>query len=136
MTAVTSRFLRSAAPPFAENVEASAAPVDLPAGATDVSYAKGFRGTVAYEFTIDEEGFREWVAAGIGSFESRSAQVPLREIVFPARIIRYYFYADLPGPDTATIEHGLDYSWSKEDRSVRAVYDRATGRAYYHAVYH
>jgi prepilin-type N-terminal cleavage/methylation domain-containing protein len=137
MTAISSQFIRSSAPRYAEHVDASSASLGLPAGATDVSYARGFRGTIAYEFTIDESGFREWVDSGIGSIESQSAGIPLREIDSPFTIRRYYaFWPERSGPDKITINSGLYYSWSKEDRGVNAAYDRTAGRAYYHAHFH
>jgi hypothetical protein len=137
MTAITSQFIRSAAPRYAEQVDGSAAPFWLPAGATDISYARGHRGTIAYEFSIDESGFREWVDSGIGSIESQSAGIPVREIFSPITMRRYYAYwPERNGPDRITIKSGLHYSWSKEDRGVHAAYDRTTGRAYYYAHFH
>lgn len=137
MTGITSQFIRSSAPRYAEKIDASAAPFELPAGATDVSYARGFRGTIAFEFSIDESGFREWVDSGIGSIESQSAAIPLREIDSPFAIRRFYAHSpERNGPDRITINSGLSYSWWKEDRGVYAAYDRTTGRAYYHAHFH
>lgn len=137
MTGIISQFVRSTPPQYAENVDASSAPYRLPDGATNVSYCKGYRGTIAIEFSIDEQGFRDWVASGIGSIESQSDNIPLREITTPFTIIRCYFYSsELNGPDDITVSHGIYYSWSKEDRGVHAVYDRMTNRAYYHAHYH
>jgi len=137
LTGVASQFIRSSPPWYAENVDASAAPFGLPVGATEVSYCKGYRGTIAFEFTIDESAFREWVNSGIGSIESESAGIPLREITSPYVITRYHAYAPkLDGPNDITVNTGLYYSWSKEDRGVYAVFDRATSRAYYHAHCH
>jgi len=137
MTAITSQLIRSAPPWYAENIQASAAPFSLPAGATDVSYCKGYRGTIAYEFTINEPAFRGWVESGIGSIESESAAIPIREITTPFTIRRYFTYSSkLNGPREITVNSGLFYSWSKEDRGVHAVYDRTTGRAYYYAHFH
>lgn len=130
-------IVKSSPPRFAEHVTAAEAPVHLPDGATDVSYALGFRGTQAYEFTTDEASFRAWVDSGIGSIESETAEVPLREIVEPRTITRYFQYAPaLDGPERITVEKGLSYRWSKEDRGVYALYDRPTGRAYFAAHFH
>jgi hypothetical protein len=137
MTGITSQFIRSAPPWYAENVDASAAPFGLPVGARNVSYCKGYRGTITYEFTIDESAFRKWVDSGIGSIESESAGIPLREITSPFVITRYYAYSsELNGPKDITIKTGLYYSWSKEDRGVHAAFDRTNSRAYYHAHFH
>lgn len=137
MTGITSQFIRSGPPRYAEHIEGSAAPFRLPPGATDVSYGKGYRGTIAYEFTTDELAFRRWVDSGIGSIEAQSAEVPVREITHPFTITRYYTHSsELTGPFDITVHIGLYYSWSKEDRGVYAAYDRSTGRAYYYAHYH
>ena len=121
---LTSYIARGTLPRCAENVDRSKAPFDLPLEATDISYARGYRGTIIYEFTIDEDGFRKWVNSGIGSLESQSADVPLRPISSPVRIYRY-------NGQFATIKQGLYYSWSKEDRGVDAVFDSTANRAYY-----
>jgi len=137
MTGVTSWIARSVLPPFAEGVAASEAPVTLPAGARDICYANGPRGAIACEFTTDEASFRKWVASGIGSIESLSAKVHLAEITTPASLLRYHCYApELVGTDRALVGEGLEYHWSKEDRGVHAVFDRVTGRAYYHSHSH
>jgi len=68
MTGITSHFIRSAPPRYAENVDVSAAPVGLPVGAADVSYCKGYRGTIAYEFTINESAFRDSAAGNHVTF--------------------------------------------------------------------
>lgn len=137
MTGITAQFIGSAPPTFAEHIDAAAAPVELPDGATDVSYCRGHRGTIAYEFTIDEARFRDWVSSGIGSIEAQSAGIPLQEITSPFTIKRYYLYSsELSGPYDVTIASGLSYTWSKEDRGVYAAFDRTTGRAYFHAHYH
>lgn len=40
------------------------------------------------------------------------------------------------GPDEITINDGLIYTWSNEDRGVQAAFDRTTNRAYYFAHFH
>jgi hypothetical protein len=137
MTTLTSQFIRTAPPRYAEHVEPSASPFSLPEGATDVSYCRGHRGTIAFEFTIDEAGFRGWVNAGIGSIESESANIPVREITSPFIINCYHALSpELNGPKEIAIANGLYYSWFKEDRGVYAAYDRDIGRAYYFAQFH
>jgi len=137
MTGIATQYIRSAPLKYAENITPSVSPFGLPDGATDFSYCKGYRGTIAYEFNIDESSFCEWVNLGIGSIESKSAGISLREITSPYTIRLYYTYSfELNGPNRITINSGLYYSWSKEDRGVYAAYDRTTSRAYYHAHFH
>jgi hypothetical protein len=129
--------VKSTPPMYAEHVSRDEAPVKLPPGARDVSYCQGFRGTIAFEFTIDEDQFVEWVQSGIGSLESNAADVPLKPIAEPFTITRYYALTkELEGPDFATIKDGLSYRWTKEDRGVSAAFDRGAGRAYYFAHFH
>ncbi len=122
-------------PRQAEHVAAKATPFALPADAGDVCYRLWARGTVAYEFATNEESFRRWVEEGIGSQESMSANVPVKEIVEPFTIRRYGTGQD-DSRDSITIEEGLYYRWTKEDRGVYAAYDRRSGRAYYHSHFH
>ncbi len=137
LTGLTASFVRSTPPRYAENVPVAEAPFGLPADATDVSFCQGFRGTIAYEFTIDETSFREWVADGIGSIESNASNTELEQITTPVSITRYNAYSsELNGPDSITVNNGLYYSWSFEDRGVYAVFDSTTDRAYYFAHFH
>jgi hypothetical protein len=137
MTGITLLLIRYAPPRYAEHIESADAPFSLPAQARDVSYCRGSRGTIAYEFTVDEPIFREWFNSGIGSVESESAGIPLKEIVSPFTITRYNALSpELSGPDAISVTIGLYYSWSKEDRGVYAVFDRTTNRAYYYAHFH
>jgi hypothetical protein len=130
---VVTSFVRTNRLQFAEHVSRDEAPFSLPSEAHDISYCHGFWGTIAYEFSIDEPGFVDWVAAGIGTLESESYNVPLKPIVAPYTIRRCYALSrELEGPDTITIASGLFYHWSHEDRGVYAAYDRTTGRAYYY----
>ena len=137
LTGLTASFIRSTPPRYAENVSVADAPFGLPASAADVSFCQGFRGTIAYEFTVDEISFREWVADGIGSIESNASNTELEPITTPVSITRYNAYSsDLNGPDSVTVNKGLHYSWSFEDRGVYAVFDSTTNRAYYFAHFH
>lgn len=102
--------------------------LNLPVGATDVSYRLGWRGTKGYEFTIDEPAFRAWVAAGVGSIEANRSGTTLQEIAEPIDAVRYA----LEGYQTITVTNGLHYTWRKSDRGTHAVFDRSTGRAYYY----
>jgi len=137
MAGFTKQSIQTCPPQFGEHVEAAAARVYVPESATDVSFARGYRGTISYEFNTDESSFRTWVARGIGSMEANAAGVPTREIVEPFRIERYGGIGrQLGGPKETEIVDGLYYCWRKEDRGVYAAFDRQTGRAYYHAHYH
>ena len=99
LTGLTASFIRSTPPRYAENVSVADAPFGLPASAADVSFCQGFRGTIAYEFTVDEISFREWVADGIGSIESNASNTELEPITTPVSITRYNAYSsDLNGP--------------------------------------
>ncbi|MCA8991076.1 MAG: hypothetical protein KDA88_03815 [Planctomycetaceae bacterium] len=119
---------------FGEHVSRDKAPGGLPADATDISFCFGYRGIIAYEFSTDEQEFVEWVNSGIGSIESRAANVKIVPISEPISITRYNFLSDeLTGPGTATISDGLYYRWNKEDEEVFAAYDRTLGRAYYYS---
>lgn len=137
LTGLTASFVRSTPPRYAENVSVAEAPFGLPANATDVSFCQGFRGEIAYEFTIDETSFREWVADGIGSIESNASNTELEPITTPESISRYNrLSTDLNGPDSITVTSGLHYRWRFEDRGVYAVFDSTTNRAYYYAHFH
>lgn len=130
-------FVRETAPRLAINVSREEAPFSLPEGASDVSYCQGNRGTVAFEFTIDEEGFVDWLESGIGSFEAQAAGETIQSIAGSYTAPRFYKLApELEGPESVTITDGLRYAWTKEDRGVYAYYDRTTRRAYYFAHYH
>lgn len=137
VTALVAFFVRSTPPRYAENVPRDKAPFGLPTEATEISFCQGFRGTIAYEFTIDEKGFVNWVESRIGSLESEAANISIKPIAVPYSIQRYNsLTADLTGPDSITIANGLYYEWSKEDRGVYAAFDRTANRAYYFAHSH
>jgi hypothetical protein len=130
-------FILAEPPQYAEHVSRDNALSSVPSQAIDISFCQGARGIVAYEFTIEEQGFVDWVQAGIGSIEAIAAKVPVRPIAKPYTIIRYNALTQkLSGPDLITISNGLYYEWTKEDRGVYAAFDRTTGRAYYHAHFH
>ncbi|MCA9201927.1 MAG: hypothetical protein KDA59_02740 [Planctomycetales bacterium] len=137
VTAPASYFARTSPSRYAENVSRDEAPFGLPAAAIEISFCQGQRGTIAFEFTIDEKSFVEWVESGIGSFESQAANVPLQPITGPYSIRRYSsLTSELSGPELVTITNGLYYDWSEEDRGVYAAFDRTTNRAYYFAHFH
>jgi hypothetical protein len=130
-------YFRNDRPSAAEHVSPEQAGLGLPEGASDVSYGRGHRGTMAYEFTTDEASFRNWVEAGIGSLEAQAANVPLVEITQPVEIQRYTVFArQFRGAEQATVSDGLEYEWSYKDRGIQAVFDRKINRAYVSEHYH
>ena len=137
VTGLTWYLIETTPPRRAEHVERSAVPFSLPYDARDISYCRGARGTIWYEFKIGERGFREWVESGIGSIESESAGSIMQEIDEAVTMMRFnVFSLDPNDPSDITISNGLYYAWSKEDRGVYAAFDRAAGRAYYYAHFH
>lgn len=134
LTASVTILVGQISPQYAEHVAPEEVPFELPANARDVSYCRGVRGSIAYEFTIDEEGFKDWINSGVGSIESISANVTLNSITSPVTIARFNSLSSgLNGPQSITITNGLFYSWSKEDRGVHAAFDRNKSRAYFEA---
>jgi len=131
---LTAYGVRTMPPRYAENVAVAEAPYRLPSEAKDVSFCQGHRGTKAYEFSIDEAGFRNWVADGIGSIESSQDDVQIEPIHGSYTIRRYGSLMPIPGSadrNEITITDGLYYDWSKEHRGVYAAFDRTNQRAYY-----
>jgi hypothetical protein len=125
-------YVRGPTKGYDEDVTAEEARLHLPEGARRVSYARGSRGLIAYEFDTDEASFKKWVEGGIGSPESRQANVPLLPIVGVFTMQRYCFLLDRPNePDEIEIRDGLHYTWSEEDRGVHAAFDRETNRGYF-----
>ena len=135
--ALATYFVLTEPPRCGEHVTRDQAPVNVPPGAVDVSYCRGVRGIVAYEFTTTEPEFRQWAEDGIGSTESQAANVALKPVNGRYAILRYPSLTE-QAPDyvEAVITDGLYYEWRKEDRGVYAAFDRRTNRAYYHAHFH
>lgn len=130
-------FIQMTPPRYAEHVSADEAPFGLPAGATDVSFCHGYRGTIAFEFTVDEASFVEWVESGISPLESKSESVPLGSIDGPLKMKRCYALASaMKGPNSITITDGLYYGWTREDQGIYKAFDRNTGRAYCYKHYY
>lgn len=137
-------WLPDGPPHTAEHVAAANAGFDLPDGATDVSYYR-HDAWIAYEFTTDEQRFRDWIKGdrfapepGVEKF------VGIAEIDEPFSIHRYLQGVrqeanEEPanhGEDHATVTEGLEYVWEIEDRGVRAAFDRTTNRAYLSITFH
>lgn len=134
VTASVAFLVRQIKPQYAENVTREEAPIGLPATARDISFCQGMRGTIAYEFTIDEAEFKEWIHSRLGQ---RHPKIPLHSIVSPFTITRFNsLSSELNGPASITITNGLSFQWTEVDRGIHAAFDRTTNRAYYYAHFH
>jgi hypothetical protein len=124
-------------PETVEHVDAEQAGINLPEGATDVSYTNTYS-NLAFEFTTDEQRFREWITSERYAPEAGARGGVLVEIEGQHAIPRYLRFAerkvDAPlaedDQDYATLTDGLWYGWSIEDRGLHAAFDRKTGRGY------
>jgi hypothetical protein len=126
--------IRGTGPRFVEHATPDEAGLSLPAGASDVCCYRGYRGYEAYEFSIDEAGFFEWVDSGLLSPEAESAHVAVAPITDSFQMRRYpWLRSGQTSPDAfATITHGYCYEWSKEDRAIHFAYDSDIKRAYFY----
>ena len=98
----------------------------FPSEGTDYSYMRRARGTLYCEFTIDEKGFRDWIAS-----EKRWEYCePIDDSVEVPRFMREK--NDPEGDIIAT--EGLKAGYG-ESKGGRAVYDSQTNRAYYWTYY-
>jgi len=133
-------FLRSAYVGLTQvEIAESVASVDwLPDAATNVSYYRSYVNT-AYEFDIDEHGFRDWSRWNVA------------EITEPVQLSRYLSFATPPPQEPVntteaeqiafanayysrgvTIRDGLYYGNTQSNGGgVWVAYDRRAGRAYY-----
>jgi len=69
--------VRDVPPQSAFHATPAGARVDLPMGASDVCVIRGSRNSIAYNFSIDEHGFREWATAQAGVSDSKAAKVSI-----------------------------------------------------------
>lgn len=130
----TSLMISTIPPEFAENVEYTRPPFDIPVGATSISFCQGSRGTIAYEFSIDEAGFREWLQKKIDSMGPMNSRNSIEPITSTFTMKRYVsLKRELKGDPNISISDGLRYSWHKEDQGKYAAFDRTKKRAYYHS---
>jgi hypothetical protein len=128
--AVVNYAVQQTMPQYAEHLETAPPLLDLPAGATDISYCRGIRGVLLYEFTTDETTFRDWAAATLS--RPWDEQVTLEEAA-PFKMVQTYRVLKNPAnePDYVTITDGLVCGFNDTGYAAGAAYDRATGRAYY-----
>lgn len=130
-------FAAGQLPPCAEHVSIEQAASFLPQSATDISYCKGYRGTFAAEFSVDEPDFVAWVKEEVETPATRADGIKLEEVGRGQRITRYYELSTaLDGPAVFQLGPGLSFSWSFEDEGIHAAYDRDTNRAYYFVHHH
>jgi hypothetical protein len=101
--------------------------LDLPSGASDVNVYRGSRGTLMYNFAIDEAGFLEWSRAMRIPPGARDDGIKLEPIVGSFAI----FTADQI--DEVEIRRGWYFDWrSGHDSGLHYAYDADHGRAYYY----
>jgi hypothetical protein len=131
ITSLTTWTIRSQPPRFIEHATPEQAGLSLPAGATDVCCRRGFRGTISYEFTIDEAGFLEWAKSDPGSYESQMAGIPLKPIEKPRFVSPLTKDGSGDREKTMIITNGYYYLWREEDRQVDYVYDKDRQRVHY-----
>jgi len=107
------------------NVPPDQAPARLPPTARDVCYQVWGRGGYLIEFTTDEPTFRQWIAEVVApAARDRVKVTPLEKR--SECVIRDYRGKSWVATDV------LHYSWVREGASSsEAIFDPATGRAYY-----
>lgn len=125
---------RDVPPQHAMHVTPKIACLSLPNGASDVCVYRASRGTIWYDFAIDEQGFWDWSRGRVGSLESYVAGVPAAPIDQPFTISRC---SESGFPDAAhSIKRGWYYDWSAGDRGIHYAFDADAGRVFYHAHFH
>jgi hypothetical protein len=123
-------YVVSRGPRVGEHVTAAEARIKrLPDEAADVCYAirAPLGPNTAYEFTISEEGFRQWAGEWGWDVEEIGDD--------PVLVYRYARFAGIDDDSgQAVVSDGLAYEWrDADDPDVRmqVVYDRERERAYY-----
>lgn len=118
--------VRDIPPQVAAHVSAQEARLSLPAGATDVCVRRGVRGTINYNFAIDEAGFWEWTKSVGGSLESESSGVRIMPVAGSFEI-----FDSFSQDGHQIIRHGWFYDFQVEDRGIHYAYDADEERAYF-----
>jgi hypothetical protein len=91
------------------------------------------RGTVAYEFTIDEAGFLEWAESIKWPEDAKAEEMSIRRIGEPHRVLRYWGFPTTEGEDRfAMISRGYYVDWSKKNYRLTIAYDLDAQRAYFY----
>ncbi|PQO33414.1 hypothetical protein C5Y96_11250 [Blastopirellula marina] len=117
-------------PNFGRVNNAADAPMSLPAGSRQIVYWKGANETV-FQCQANEQAFLEWFDAGVGSFEARSAELPLQPITSRTSLERltHVFEKDYLYERYSSTA-GWNYRWRMEDRSLTITYDRTTQQVF------
>lgn len=106
----------------------------FPEDGRDFCYFRGMRSTMICEFTIDEQGFRDWIASDEKWASCRPINENDRVEILPPSAYetgKRYWEENANRP---TVTDGL-YAAYGDHRDGRAVFDRATNRAYYWTFY-
>ncbi|MDR0522366.1 MAG: hypothetical protein LBH00_11015 [Planctomycetaceae bacterium] len=97
----------------------------FPSAGTDFSYKRGDRGTIKAEFTISEQGFRDWIASETRWEYCRS----LKDRNLDSRL-----RLPVTAEENCLDNDGLYAGWGN-GKGGRAVFYRQTNRAYYWTYY-
>jgi hypothetical protein len=113
-------------PPSAENLSYEQFPYkSFPAEGQDFSYRRLYRGTMYCEFTVSEQGFRNWINS-----EKRWEYCESIESINVQRLLSKENIND----SSVSITDGLHAGYGR-GRGGQAVFDRSTNRAYYWTYY-
>lgn len=104
----------------------SDSPVVVPENATDIAYflPGAFGPNKVYEFTTSEPSFLGWA--------NRWLDMPMRGPSYGRTSVVRYDH-ELNRWEVREIENGILFRWNEEDRGINLVFDRQSGRAYYHS---
>lgn len=124
-------------PRSAEHLNRADVPFAVPAEATDVSYGRSAFSTLAYEFTIDEPGFRAWVTQHFEKSDAPGRKlIEIKDVTTFGRecsISRYTsLIPDPAGDHDAKVSDGLCFERHFEDQRRQTVYNRVNQRAYFY----
>lgn len=133
-------IIHSGGKQYEEHLTYEAAPISgLPEGATDICYGRGYRGNIAYEFTIDEADFLDWAEGLRKSHRLRPGETLGKikkegpfEIPSYTRYLPEQASSASGGKGMAKIQQGYFYMQAKLDNGFELGYDTATRRAYYY----
>jgi hypothetical protein len=120
--------MRDIRPRYTTHASPLAAGLNLPAGASDVCVLRGLRGTVAYNFAIDEAGFWQWARSFDSSIEAHGRGKEVKAIANEFVIITCS-----NDPTVSKCAHTIRHGWfhDDEDHGIQYAYDVDLGRAYY-----
>ena len=129
-------FISTIPPEHAENVSYEKMYLKslFPKDGRDFCYRRGMRGTLTCEFTIDERGFCDWIASN----DKWEYYRPIEEGDWIYVLPRSAYETDKRTWDENEqppgITNGISAGYG-DHRGARAVFDRATNRAYYWTFY-